>query len=50
MDGWMDRVSEEPITPVTSNTIHRHLFLNIIPNNFTTRTERKVWCDQPLSD
>ena len=25
-----------------------HLFLNIIPINFTARTERKVWCDQGI--
>ena len=25
--------------------VGQHLFLNIIHNNFTTRTKRKVWCD-----
>ena len=25
--------------------VGQHLFLNIIPNNFTARTEQKVWCD-----
>ena len=25
-----------------------HLFLNIIPSNFTARTERKVWCDRGM--
>ena len=24
----------------------QHLFLNTIPNNFTARTGRKVWCDR----
>ena len=27
----------------------QHLFLNIIPNNFTARTGRKVWCDRGIS-
>ena len=27
----------------------QHLFLNIIPNNFTVRTGREVWCDRGLS-
>ena len=26
----------------------QHLFLNIIPNNFTAGTGRKVWCDQGM--
>ena len=26
----------------------QHLFLNIIPNNFTTRTEWKGWCDRGM--
>ena len=28
--------------------VGRHLFLNIISKIFTTRTERKVWCDEGL--
>jgi hypothetical protein len=27
----------------------QHLFLNLIPNNFTTRTGRKVWSDPSMS-
>ena len=50
------------ITPVSSNTIRsassvvivwkgvdQHLFLKIIPSNFTARTGRKVWCDRGMS-
>ena len=29
--------------------VGQHLFMNIIPNNFTVGTERKVWCDQGMS-
>ena len=27
----------------------QHLFLDIIPNNFTVGTGRKVWCDQAMN-
>ena len=30
---------------IVKKMVDHHLFLNIIPNNFTARTERKVWCD-----
>ena len=29
--------------------VGQHLFLNIIPNNFTATTGRKVWCDRAMS-
>ena len=28
--------------------VGHHLFLNITPNNFTARTEQKVWCDRGI--
>ena len=28
--------------------VGQHLFLNIVPNNFTARTEREVWCDRGM--
>ena len=31
---------------IVRKVVGHHLFLNIIPNNFTARTERKVWCDR----
>ena len=29
--------------------VGQHLFLNIVPNNYTARTGRKVWCDRGMS-
>ena len=29
--------------------VDQHLILNIIPNNFTAGTKRKVWCDQNMT-
>ena len=34
-----------PAVIVRKMVDHHHLFLNIIPNNFTAWTEWKVWCD-----
>ena len=52
---------ERLITPATSSTIRRHLqpimvqkvmgqhlFLNIIPNNFTAATKWRCWCDRDM--
>ena len=33
---------------IVRKVVGHHLFLNIIPNNFTVRTERKVWCDRGM--
>ena len=33
---------------VVRKVVGHHLFLNIIPNTFTARTERKVWCDRGM--
>ena len=35
---------------IVRKVVGYNLFLNIIPNNFTARTERKVWCDQGMSE
>ena len=29
--------------------VGQHLFLNVIPNNFTVDTRRKYWCDHGMS-
>ena len=33
---------------IVRKVVGHHLFLNIIPINFTARTEWKVWCDQGM--
>ena len=33
---------------IVRKVVGHHLFLNIIPNNFTARTERKIWCDRGI--
>ena len=35
---------------IVRKIVGHHLFLNIIPSNFTARTELKVWCDRGMSD
>ena len=35
-------------TGIVWKVVGQHLFLNIIPNNFTAGTRRKVWCDQDM--
>ena len=34
---------------IVRKVVGHHLFLNIIPSNFTTRIERKVWCDRGMT-
>ena len=60
---WSGPNWEGLITPTDFGTIHpsaflavivwkvmgQHLFLNIIPNNFTVRTAQKVWCDRSMN-
>ena len=33
---------------IVRKVVGHHLFLNVIPNNFTAKTERKVWCDRGM--
>ena len=47
--GWSHRAVPTPSVGISGCNNEKmagyHLFLNIIPSNFTARTERKVWCD-----
>ena len=40
--------SASPVV-IVWKVVGQHLFLNIIPSNFTAETGRKVWCDQGMS-
>ena len=35
---------------IVRKVVGHHLFLNIIPNNFTAWTEWKVWCDRDINN
>ena len=39
--------SASPVV-IVKKMVDHHLFLNIIPSNFTARTEWKVWCDRGM--
>ena len=42
-------VSSASPAVIVRKVVDHHLFLNIIPSNFTARTERKVWCDRTIT-
>ena len=53
MSGWSHRPVQTPSVSIfgcnSVKVVDQHLFLNIIPSNFTAETGRKVWCDQGMS-
>ena len=50
--GWSHRAVPTPSVSISGcnseKMVGNHLFLNIIPSNFTAKTERKVWCDRGM--
>ena len=40
--------SASPVV-IVLKVVGQHLFLNVIPNNFTARTEWNIWCDRGMS-
>ena len=47
VEWWFDHTNQFKHHPSSSSAVvvvGQHLFLNIIPNNFTARTGWKVWC------